>query len=290
MIIGATEEWTVFTPLGLRFWDVALGRSVTQGLRVRCWPRNNEHQKVDAYRTRSDVYSFRWLPGLRSLEHGFDDARAPTSPPGQRNFVVVVSDRRNRYLDVALDLSLPLGYRGIYQFPAIPALGGVPLFSAPPRAMEPRLALVRGTLADAETGRPAGWGRLRLGLPGGQGYHGVADAGGRFVVAFPYPPVLDGFARSPGGPGNSAAITERGWEMLLTVFYRPDVLSSAPGSSTPELGSVLRQGQGTIWRTAPDPSDVATDSLPVRLHYGEDLVLRSEGAHQLFINQAVGSP
>jgi len=289
--LAVTEEWTVFTPLGLRFWDVALDRSVTEGLQVRCWPRHNVHQKVAAFRTRSDVYSFRWLPGLRGLEHGFaDDPRVVASPVEPRQFVVQVNDTRGRYLDIALLVSLPLAESGVYRFPPTPDLSGVPLFAAPTRTLEPRLALVRGTLTDAATRRPAGWSRIRVGLPGGRGCHGVADAGGRFVVAFPYPAVVNGFARSPGGPIAGAAITERGWDMSLTVYYDPDVLRAAPGSRSPEFSSVLQQGPGSVWQTAPGPSDVVSSSLPLRLQYGEDLLVHSAGADHLFIERAAGSP
>ena len=85
--------------LGVRFLDAATQR-VIGGLRVVAFPPGHPEKGVLAVPTRSDVYGFHRLPGLRGFEQQVDDAlrwrlESPLSP---RPFVVQVDDPEGRFL------------------------------------------------------------------------------------------------------------------------------------------------------------------------------------------------
>ena len=119
------EELDLFCPLGLRFWDPVLDRPVGEGLLVSAWPLPAARPVTRAFRTRSGVYAFQRLPGLGPVERpsASDNAPSAASPPGGRPFVVEVVDTRRRFLPAAVEIELPLPYRGVFlaQGPGAPA-------------------------------------------------------------------------------------------------------------------------------------------------------------------------
>jgi hypothetical protein len=296
MEVRVLEEFEVFTPLGLRFWDGVLDRAIADGLEVRAWPAEQPAKVCAATRTRSTVYTFRWLPGMRPIEHrrpdpGFFDA----SPPGRRTFVVAVTDVLGRFLPVAFAVALPLPYRGVFlarseSSPVESAPPGVHLFSAPTRSIGERLIAVRGTLEDADRRAPAAWAMVRVDAPHGRAFHGLADAAGRFAVVFPYPSLAEGFGGSPASFGHGTPIGERGWDITVRVFYEPDRLTRLAGTAIPEYRSVLDQRQGGLWSLPPSPSDLPQPERGLRLSFGQPFVLRTGQAPVQLVSAAPASP
>jgi len=294
--VRVLEEIDVFTPLGIRFWDPVLDRAIVDGLTVQTWPARGTRRVTPAARTRSNVYTFRWLPGMRPVEHDYPDpAFFDASVPQRRAFVVGVDDAPGRFLPVAFEVDLPLPYRGIFLAgaengspPAAPP--GVHLFSAPTRRMGERLTAVRATLVDAETGQPAAWALARVDAPHGRAFRGMADASGRLAVAFPYPSLEEGFAGSPASFGEGTPLGERGWDISLSICYEPGRLTPLPGTSIPEYRSILDQRRGSLWSLPASPSDAPLDALPLRLPFGQELVVRTAGLPVQLVSPAPASP
>ncbi|MEI2692782.1 MAG: hypothetical protein V9H69_24885 [Anaerolineae bacterium] len=148
------ERQTIFTPLGIRFWDPATDRQIAHGLRVRAWPDGALEPVRGAFRTASGIYAFQGLPGLRAVEYPPANGGA-ASPPAAQRFVVAVEDEQRRFLPATLRVDAP--FEGIYPtaLPASPpgaALPGLYLFSAPWRSAA-GLAAVRADLVRRSTGR-----------------------------------------------------------------------------------------------------------------------------------------
>ena len=49
------ERQTIFTPLGIRFWDPATDAQIGDGLRERAWPDGATEPVRDAFRTGSGI-------------------------------------------------------------------------------------------------------------------------------------------------------------------------------------------------------------------------------------------
>jgi hypothetical protein len=294
--VRVLEALEVYTPLGIRFWDPVLQRSVVDGLEVKATPPRGLRTPATASRTRSNVWVFRWLPGMRDVEHGLPDPEgADASPPRRRPFVVAVKDPLERFLPVAFEVQLPLPYAGVFLTgdgegsPPQP-VDGVPLFSAPTRRVDERLTAVRGTLKDADTGAPAAWALVQVAAPHGFVYLGMADAEGRFAVMFPPPPLAEGFGGSPATLGEGVPIGERGWAVSVSVRYQPGHLASLPRTAVPEYRSILEQRAGTLWSMTASAGGAATDVLALHLAFGEELILRTAGRSVQMISAAPSSP
>jgi hypothetical protein len=293
--IRVREHIEIFTPLGIRFWDHSFDRAITDGLRVTARPWHSS-SRTSAVRSRSDVYTFRWLPGMRPVEHRQDDPDFfDASVPRRRPFVVTVEDDRGRFLPAAFRVDLPLPYRGVFlaeSDASIPdgARRGVHLFSAPTRPTDDRLTAVRGTLVDAVTREPVPWSRVIVQAPHGRVFHGVADGRGRFAVMFPYPSLAEGFGGSPGSFGNGVPIGERGWDIALRVHAQPGVLTTLPGTALPEYRSIFSQIAAELWDAAPDPSASSAAALSLHLPFGEQLIVRTHSLSELLVTPAPGSP
>jgi hypothetical protein len=290
MEVRVLEELEVFTPLGLRFWDGVLDRAIVDGLDVRAWPAEQPAKARVAARTRSSVYTFRSLPGMRQIEYKCPDpAFFDASPPGRRCFVLAVTDLLGRFLPVAFAVALPLPYRGVFlaQTQSSP---GVHLFSAPTRRTGERLIAVRGTLHDADRDAPAAWAMVQVDAPHGRVFHGLADSEGRVAVVFPYPSLAEGFGGSPASFGNGTTIGEHGWDITVRVFYEPDRLTRVPGTAIPEYRSILDQRQGGLWSLPPSASDLPQPERGLRLSFGQPFVLRTGEAPVQLVSAAPASP
>lgn len=290
------EELATFCPLGLRFWDAVADDQIRAGLRVRAWPEPALRPVVEAFRTRSDVYAFQGLPGLRGLERPAADAW-PSSPPPVHPFIVEVVDLEQRFLPVAFRVELPLPERGVFLARPPGSPPGTPpgfyLFSSPVRPRTPGVAVVRGELADAATGSPAGHALVRVAVPGQPDRYGLADAAGRFAVQFPLPPLAGGLGAlwaSPDGPASPPGppVAERTWDLSVAVAWEPAALAPLPGTGLPDLASVLGQlDAGVLPATGSPPLPAAAWSGTLR--YDGEVVARTAGASRLWIVPA-GSP
>ena len=268
------ERQTIFTPLGIRFWDPATDSQVAHGLRVRAWPDGATEPVRTAFRTASGIYAFQGLPGLRALEYPVGNGGGVSSPPVQERFVVVVEDEQRRFLPVTLRIDAP--FEGIYptalaSSPPAEALPGFYLFSAPWRAAT-ALAAVRADLVRESTGQPAAYAVLELDVEDSGVWHGIADERGSVAVFFPTPPFQATLGSSPPGP--QAPPQAQQWQVAARVLYSPDHLETPAGANQPDLRTVLTQAGGVLWATA---AGAPAATLPAALNFGQDLILRTAG-------------
>ena len=105
------EGTSLFTPLGIRFWDKARDQQVTDGLDVTAVTERGSGRVYRAFRTASAVYAFEGLPGLPEVQRG-SDVDAAIAP--RRRFVVRVVDHHRRFVDMSFRVALPLFYKGIF--------------------------------------------------------------------------------------------------------------------------------------------------------------------------------
>lgn len=290
-VARSSERLNVFTPLGIRFWDVSQNRQVREGLQVTARRSSLAGRVAVASRTASDLYAFHGLAGLRELEYQEAHLR-PASPP-KTAFVVEVADRpAERFVPVAFEVSLPLDSPGVYltgepngagSSPPALALKGFYLFSSSTRRLPPALAVVRGELAELNRSNPLDLNRaaahalVRVRAPDGQSWFGVADNQGRFVVAFPYPTLANVPQGSPFIPVEMP-LFEQTWTIGVEVRYAPGELRQLPGTDTPDYASVLGQSVAEMWEELPlgtNPGVVSLSSS-LELRYGLEAVLRTK--------------
>ena len=108
------ERQTIFTPLGLRFWDPVTDRQVGNDLVVTARPEEGSGPVMRAFRTASSVYAFQGLAGLREVEYPSEPRTRFRSPPEQRGFIIEITDARKRFLPTLFTVQLPLAERGLY--------------------------------------------------------------------------------------------------------------------------------------------------------------------------------
>jgi hypothetical protein len=294
------EALSLFTPLGIRFWDFVEEAPVSNGLRVFSYLQNMEFPRVAAVRTRSGVYAFSGLPALRDVEYPPAAGGAmAASPPAALPFVITVEDTLQRFLPEAFVVELPLPERGLFppESPGSPPQpkGRAYLFTAPTRCVMPGMAAIRADLWDRERDAPAGHAVLRVELEGRSGqWRGIADEQGRVLVLFPYPPIERLRLGSPPGAGQGS-ITEQTWRARVRVEYEPGKLSrplaeqpgvSAAWASQPGLKGILEAQGAAILRPA---TSVTANEIPVDLKFGKECLLQTDGLSVLLISQG-GSP
>lgn len=267
------ERQTIFTPLGIRFWDPASDSQVAHGLSVHAWPDGATEPVRSAFRTASGIYAFQGLPGLREVEYPANGGGSASPPAGQR-FVVAVEDEQRRFLPAVLRVDAP--FLGIYPTAAAAsppgeALPGVYLFSAPWRTAT-GLAAVRAELVRESTGEPAAWAVLELDVEGSGVWHGIADERGSMAAFFPIPPFQATLGSSPPGP--QAPPQEQQWQVTARVLFQPSHLETPAGALTPDLRTILTQAAGVVWASAGGAPAAEFDAT---LTFGQDLILRSAG-------------
>jgi hypothetical protein len=269
----------VVTPLGIRFWDAARDVAVTSGLVVRARPEAAPGEPRPATPTRSGVYAFFGLPGLRSVEYPPGDG--PTSPPSVTRFIVDVADAEHRFVPVAFLVDVP--YAGIFPIglgASLPGTGapGFYLFSAATRQGSTDLAVIRATLVERLTGAPAAHAVLEATLPDGGRVLGLADADGQVAVLLPYPR----FATVVGSPPVSAGAARQPpeWPLAVRVRYGPAGQTVLRPDLPPELGSLLAQPFVQIWPGASGPPD---SELATSLVLGRELIVRTDDGSTLLV-------
>jgi len=300
------EHPSVFTALGIQFWDFALDKPVHEGLQATAWLADTYYPPVPAFRTGSGYSAFQGLPGLHDVEYTPLAGTPPaSSPPRTLNFIITVEDLLGRFLPTLFGIDLPLPYRGLF----LDSVAGSPadtsarayLFSAPGRPISVGMAAVRVTVWDRDTDQPAAFAALRVTI-NGETWIGVADQGGRALVAFPSPLVRRLSLGSPpgSGQGSPAGMT---WPVSVQVLYQSGQLRFLlqhtpdmqwPWTSTPSLKSILDgQQSALIWQTQAGPPVADWTGT---LIYGEELVLRTTLANPailspvLLISQITTSP
>lgn len=291
--VAILERHEVFTVFGMRLWDPATDRQIEDGLEVIAWPATRPNARVRAVRGRSGAYSFAHLPGLREIEYRLEPLD-PASPPLVQEFIVAVTDLRDRFSPIAFSVDLPLPYAGAYlsgapHSPADAAPRGVHLFSAPARPLPPGFTAVRGQLLREGDRLPAQNALVRVTTEDGALWFGLSDADGRFAVVMPYPVLPHGFGGSPPAAG-SAPLHETLWHVDISVDYAPGQHVPLPGTDRPDLISILIQDPVDLFDTPPGPGDLPVASLPVTLGFGRTTTIRTTAISELLIASGSTSP
>lgn len=299
------EQVTIFTVLGIQFWDQVLDQPVTDGLAVAAQLLGADYMPVAAFRTVSGVYAFQGLPCLHSVEYPVAGAAGGVSPARTFPFVITVADTLSRFLPALFVVDLPLPYPGLFlsdQVTSPPGEGArAYLFSAPTRTAGPGVSTVRADLWDRDAGSPAAYAAMDVWI-GGQLWRGMADDQGRAVVQFPSPLVTRLSLGSPPGSGQGPA-TGMSWPIQVAVRYQPAKLRFPmaasrgavwPWATTPSLKSILDEQQpALIWQ---DEAGPAVAEWTGDLVYGQELIQRtstgspSAASSFLIVSAAPSSP
>ena len=277
------ERVIVNTALGIRFWDGARGVPVGDGLVVHARLPGAVSRPGRASPTRSGVYAFHSLPGLRGYEYPANPSVGLGSPPTTRRYIVDVVDTLGRFQPVAFGVDAPrpgiFPTDGAAASPPGDAAPGFFLFPAVTATAPSSMAVVRAEVHDRSTDEPAGNAVVELTLPGGRREYGIAGDDGRVALVFPHPRFEPTVLSPP--PTADDAREPASWAASVRVrFDRPAQVPTAPGLP-PDLGSLFGQSPAPIWATAAGPP--ATE-LGVTLVLGQEAVLRTEGESRLLVD------
>lgn len=289
------EELTTFCTLGVRFWDATTDAQIRSGLQVRIWPEAALRSVESAKRTYSDIYAFHRVPGLRAVERPRPGERGTVGSPDSLPFVMEVIDLERRFVPSAVGLSLPLPEPGLFltQLPGSPAPGnpGFYLFSAPTRNRAPNIAVVRGELVNDDTGSGAAHALVLVEIPGERPAYTVSDADGAFAVHFPFPTLPGGLRpldASPPGP-LGPPVADRTWQLTVSVFYQPDLLTTLPGTEFPDVRNIFSQARAELHLESDSPP-VVSDRWSGTLDFGGEVVVRTGDLSILTVVPATSPP
>ena len=213
-------------------------------------PPGRHATKREAHLTRSDVFAFQNLPGLRDIEIGRGDQQFWESfdqgLSRRRRFVIEVEDGWRRFLPFSFTAELP--HRGLFELPCLgspPSLvdlpvAGVPLFSSPARLVPGGMAVVRAQIEELGTGRPAAGALLEIeassaSMPATRAL-GFADNKGRVVVMFPYPELAPPPSQHLSPLASGQSLSSREWSVNVRIFWGP----VSEGEGLPDLCALLR--------------------------------------------------
>lgn len=270
MIQHILEKHTLFTPLGIRFWDVTAGRVIKEGLIVTAREDGKTAPANQAFVTGSGIFAFKGLPGLREIEFGtsVEDLEAME----RKRFIIDVSDIAGYFVPISFSVDVPLEEQGV--FPSSPATApadqvpGFPLFSSVSRPKQNGWAVVRAQITESDGVTPASHAVLRLEIDG-QEHMGIADKAGHVAVMFPYPPIRESIAGSV--PENRIALHEHTWEMNISVQYSPATRRDEAGGGRPLITDIIDQLEASA------PLNQSS------LRYGVESILVSENQSSLLI-------
>ena len=278
------ERQMLIAPLGVRFWDVATGAYVGDGLRVVAYAGDDRLHSTQASPNRSGTYVLHHASGLCEFEMGVGNPPFTELLPARRRFTVEVSDAQRRFLPLKFEADLP--YKGLFRWQTSsertpldppPNSPTVPLYSSTLRAAPAGMAVLRAELYEAPTQeindvritKPAAWAMLEVRSGGRLLSRGIADERGRLALIFAYPAPHDSissFGSSPAGPFTAGLpFLKQEWTIQLQAYYEPTTLSSPPAPFSPPqpLGS-LSKGEPSI----PNLRDILGQS-PVSLFLDE---------------------
>lgn len=279
------EELATFCALGVRFWDATTDAQVRDGLRVRIWSESVFGSVASATKTYSDIYAFHRVPGLGRVERPQVGNDGTLGSPPTLPFIMEVVDLERRFVTSAISLSLPLPDRGLFltHLPGspTPSTPGFYLFAASTRTRAPNIAVIRGELVNDDTGVQAAHALVRVGIPGETPAYSIANTDGSFAVHFPFPTLPGGLRpldTSPPGP----PIADSKWQLTVSVFYQPELLTPLPGTTYPDVRNIFRQQRAGICLESDSPALVA-DNWVGTLDFGGEVVLRTGGLSSLIV-------
>jgi hypothetical protein len=284
------ERATIRTQLVIQFWDLATATAIPDGLRVTAYARTGE-RPVYGVRSSGGVYVFHGLPGLHAAEYPMDSGTAaPPVPP--REFTITVDDTRGRFLPAVFELEIrPPTPKLLFRTPISSqpsSAGPVYLFSAPSRTLPAGTAAIRADLrlSGAVVPRtPAAHALMQVEIAGTV-WPGIADAGGRVLVAFPYPLVERLRLGSPPG-GHAGAATATTWPLKVRVRYHGHLPAPLADNgdvdpfwtSIPSLKSILDETVQPAVQIRPAATSPGLPELTnATLTVERELVLRTTGA------------
>ena len=267
------EEITLFTPLGIRFWDRVQNRQISNGLIVTARSEDNNSPVTQAFRTASGIYAFHGLPGLHDAEYPDENFDFDTYPT--RRFFIEVIDMQQQFLPVIFSVRVPM--KGIFPCnsggsPPENTLPGFYLFSAPTRSVLPGLAVIRGQIKERVTDSPASYSIVEIQINGIKWY-GIADKQGSVSILFPYPKFTSKLLTSPPGETVPLPFHQQKWNMTIEVRYEPETLTYPHNGEIPELRSIFEQRQGIIWST----TELSVHQLSSDLTFGHEFILHTDG-------------
>lgn len=293
------ERKTLIAPLGVRFWDVATGGYVSDGLRVTAYPDNDRLQSTEATPNRSGTFVLHHASGLHSFEMNLGNLPFTDLLPARQRFTVEVRDERRRFLPLKFEADLPC--KGFFKWrgsmtprgPLDPPdnSSSVPLFSSILRPAPAGMAVLRAELYESPSREinnvrimmPAAWAVLEARSQGRLLGRGIADEKGRLALIFAYPPPRDPISSlgSPPARAFTAGIPflQQEWTIQLQAYYEPIALSSPPASppaplrtssrsdpSIPNLRGILDQSPVNLFL-----DEARTEPLTeVSLRYGSE--------------------
>src|SRR5438876_3542772 len=147
------ERQTLIAPLGVRFWDVASGAYVTNGLRVAAYPDDDRLHSTQASPNRSGTYVLHHASGLREFEMGVGNPPFTELLPARHRYTVEVRDEQRRFLPVKFEADLPC--KGLFRWQTTmerapldppPNSPSVPLYSSILRTVPAGMAVLRAEL------------------------------------------------------------------------------------------------------------------------------------------------
>jgi len=304
--IRVLERHSLVCPFGVRFLDSVTQTPIGYGLRVTARPAGAGSSTLDreAILTRSDIFAFHNLPGLREAESGQGDPsfwdQIESDPMRRKSFVIEVNDFLGRFLPFRFKAELP--HRGLFSFglnlspvsppsPLQTAALGVPLFSAPARPVPGGMAVVRAQIVALPTNEPAASALVEIQAKSANGRvvwaQGLADAQkGRVVAIFPYPELPPPASFGSPSAGGGQSLSSREWTVEVRVFWGP-----VPNyGGLPDLADVLF---GQPERVLLGGNSPAEPFPPQILRFGRELILRSsrdDSLSVLFVNSAASPP
>jgi len=286
------EEQSTFCTLGVRFWDAVFDAQVRNGLSVLVWPESGRRPISSGKRTYSDIYAFHRLPGLGPIERPLGRERGTLGSPDSLPFVMEIVDLKRRFVPCAISLSLPLPDRGLFMTQPSGSPGtsapGFYLFSAVTRERSPNIAAIRGELTDELTGKAAAHAYVQLEIAGEDPYYTIADRNGEFALQLPFPTLPGGLkpldASPPGMP-----VADRTWQITVSIFYQPGILSPLPGSDLPDLRDIFSQDRADLFIDTGSPANVADRWLGT-LDFSGEIVLRTGELPTMTVVPAASPP
>lgn len=282
------EAITLFTPLGIRFWDRVQNRQISNNLIVTARSEMNNSPVTQAFRTASGIYAFHGLPGLHDAEYPDENFDFDTYPT--RRFFIEVIDMKQQFLPVIFSVLAPM--KGIFPgnsggSPPENALPGFYLFSAPTRSVLPGLAVIRGQIQEKVTGYPASYAVLEIQI-NGKKWYGISNKQGSVSILFPYPKFISTLLISPPEETVPLPFHQQKWNMTIEVRYEPETLTYPHNGEIPELRSIFKQKQGIIWST----TELSVQQLSSDLTFGHEFILHTDGLTEsvFFIDTERSSP
>jgi hypothetical protein len=274
------ERLSRVAPVGLRFWDENTDTIVSDGLTVEIYRAERPTARVKAWPNRSGTFVTSRLAASPdpAFEFGAGDDEF-WKDVSVHSYVVEVTDRRDRFQPFTFEVTLPVrGFAVPLNLPqGSPPTTVVALFASPSRPVPAGMAVIRADLrypvavGGRTTLQPAAWAVLEARIPRAPLARGIADRNGRIAVVLPFPELADRPVRPASPPFQGGqALVDQEWSVALDAFFEP----VAPVPAIPDLSRTLTQPPATLWADPLQHHPLGEQTL----RYGQELVLRSDGA------------